>query len=34
VEVCVLDGLLDVTDFVIRVERRKGATVVETLYEA
>jgi hypothetical protein len=34
VEVCVLDGLHDVTDFVIRVERRKGATVVETLYEA
>jgi hypothetical protein len=34
VEVCVLDGLHDVADFVIRVERRKGATVVETLYEA
>jgi hypothetical protein len=34
VEVCVLDGLHDVTDFVIRVERRKGATVVETLFEA
>jgi len=34
VEVCVLDGLHDVTDFVIRVERRNGATVIETLYEA
>jgi hypothetical protein len=34
VEVCLLDGLRDVTDFVIRVERRKGATVVETLHEA
>jgi hypothetical protein len=34
VEVCVLDGLHDVKDFVVRVERRKGATVVETLYEA
>lgn len=33
VEVCVLDGLHDVTNFVIRVERRKGATVVETLFE-
>lgn len=33
VEVCVLDGLHDVTDFVIRLERRKGATVVETLFE-
>jgi hypothetical protein len=34
VEVCVLDGLHDVTDFVIRVEQRKGAAVVATLYEA
>lgn len=34
VEVCVLDGLHDVADFVIRVERRQGATLVETLYEA
>ena len=33
VEVCVLDGLHDVTDFVIRVERRRGATAVETLFE-
>jgi hypothetical protein len=34
VEVCVLDGLHDVTDFVVRVERRRGAAVLETLYEA
>jgi hypothetical protein len=34
VEVSVLDGLPDVTDFVVRVERRLGLTLVELLYEA
>jgi hypothetical protein len=34
VEVCVLDGLPDVTDFVLRVQRRQGAIVLDTLYEA
>jgi hypothetical protein len=34
VAVSVLDGLPDVADFVIRVERRLGMTVVELLYEA
>lgn len=34
VEVCVLDGLHDAKTFVTRVERRKGATVIDTLYEA
>jgi hypothetical protein len=34
VEVCVLGGLPDVADFVIRVECRKGTSVVELLYEA
>jgi hypothetical protein len=34
VEVCVLDGLHDAKNFVVRVERRKGAAVVDTLYEA
>lgn len=33
VELCVIDGVDDVDDHVIRVERRKGAEVVETVYE-
>jgi hypothetical protein len=33
VEVCVLGGLHDAMDFVVRVERRKGAVVIDTLYE-
>jgi len=34
VEVCVLDGVDDVVPAVIRVERRRGANVLRTLYEA
>jgi hypothetical protein len=34
VEVAVLDGLPDITDFVVRVERREGATVVDFLHGA
>ena len=33
VELCVIDGVDDVENHVIRVERRKGADVVEVLYE-
>lgn len=33
VELCVIDGVDDIEDHVIRVERRKGADVIETVYE-
>lgn len=33
VELCVIGGVDNVEDFVIRVERRKGANVIETIYE-
>jgi tetratricopeptide (TPR) repeat protein len=33
VELCVIGGVDNVEDFVIRVERRKGADVIETVYE-
>lgn len=33
VELCVLDGIDKVEDHVIRVERRMGASVIETIYE-
>jgi hypothetical protein len=33
VELCVTGGVDNVKDFVIRVERRKGADVIETVYE-
>lgn len=34
VEVCVLDGVDDITPAVIRVERRRGANIVGILYQA
>jgi hypothetical protein len=34
VEVCVLDGLHDVTDFVTRVAQWNGSAFVKTLFEA
>ena len=34
VEVAVLDGLPDITDFVVRVENRIGSTVAKLLHEA
>ena len=34
VELCVIGGVDNVEDFVLRVERRKGDTVIGTIYEA
>jgi len=33
VELCVIDGVDNIEDHVVRVERRKGADVMETVYE-
>ena len=34
VELCVIGGVHDIEDFMIRVERRQGADVIEPVYES